>query len=1251
MFKSRSFSKAYAAAGFLAIVLATGIAEAQGTSSVRGVATDASGAAVPEAVVTATQEQTNTSRQALTDPSGSFSLLQLPPGPYVLKIERQGFRVTTRRVTLQVNTPLTVDFKLEVGAVSETVSVTGEAPSINTVDATIGNPFTETQVRGLPLETRNIVKLLSIQPGVTPEGEVLGARRDQNNVTLDGVDINDNQTGGVGAVTGQAANGSNSNGIPREDGFNAVLPVPLDSVQEFRVTVAGQGANFGRSSGGQVALITKSGSNQFHGSAYEFHRNTVTSSNNWFNNRAGNKREPLVRNQFGASLGGRIVRDRVFFFGNFEQRIDASGTLQRRTVPTETMRQGILRFRQSDGTIGQLSPAEVAAVDPLKLGYSSAMRTILNSYPTGNDPAGGADRGLNFTGFVFNAPFRQDDKAYVAKMDFNFDKAGKHTASVRGTLADRVQDVVLAQFPGQSPASKRLDNSKGFGSRYTAVLKPTLINVFSFGFTRLGLEQSGTVGNALAFDSISDQLNYATGARGFIRHTPSTNIANDLTWTKGKHTLNGGIDFRLVSNDRNSFVNSYASYSFSRSTLRGLGSDITDPINAFIQQRSGNANLRLSEAANVTRAMGGLLGLINQYGVTYNFERDGKAVALGQPVARNFGAKEYEFYLQDSWKTLPSLTLTLGLRYSNYAVPYEKNGVQVGPTIGLDQFFAERVGAAQAGISNATLPNASLTYALNGPVNGKPSWYRRDNNNFSPRFGFAWSPVGDSKLTSAFGKGGVLRGGVAMLYDRYGNDMIVEFDRTGSPGLTRQVTQPRNTNFSDSVRYPNLPPLGAAGTAAFPQTPGTILGGFDSGVGISPDLVAPYSFVMNLNYARPVPGGMTIEVGYMGRLMRKTLLQSDYFQPLTRFKDPQSGTTWADAAGQLRRLYDQGLTPAQVKANPNLVPKVAFFENMFPGLAGLFLPGGSSSANWFDLAYNQYEGSELDALNDVDRERSYGPNCLSRLGCNTFFALQNAGLRSWINGGNGSFNGGTLSLRRPLSRGFSFDLNYTFSHAIDVTSAPESGSGNGGAVVQDAFDISAFRGSSDFDIRHNITANTVVQMPFGKGRRFFNSAPGVLNQVIGGWEMSMIGRYRSALPTVINHGAVWPTNYLNSGNAILALGATNPQAGLGYDQTGAPSIFRNTTAVDSFVAQYPGRTGTRAIARLAPMTNFDLGLFKRFFLPFEGHTLQFRAEAFNAFNNVNFFDPSLRVDTPSTFGQFRRAMPARVMQFALRYEF
>ena len=373
---------------FCAVILvslaATAHAGAQSTTSLRGSVADSAGAMVAGSVVTITNPKTGFTRQTGSDGAGQYQFPQIAPGLYDVKVEQAGFRVAVQSgIELLVNTPATLNFKLEIGNVSDTVNVVAEASSLNTVDASVGNPFSELQVSQLPLQTRNVVELLSLQPGVTSTGEVLGAKRDQNNITLDGVDANDNQNSGIANATG-VLNGSNGNGQPNPAGFNAALPVPLDSVREFRVTVGGEGANLGRSSGGQVTLITKSGSNGFHGSAYEFNRNTATAANDWFSNQAGIARQALVRNQFGASLGGRFIKDRVFFFANFEDRIDASAQSQTRTVPSDTMRQGILRFQTVGGQIQTLSPAQVTALDPLGLGPNSTVLGILSKYPVGN---------------------------------------------------------------------------------------------------------------------------------------------------------------------------------------------------------------------------------------------------------------------------------------------------------------------------------------------------------------------------------------------------------------------------------------------------------------------------------------------------------------------------------------------------------------------------------------------------------------------------------------------------------------------------------------------------------------------------------------------------------------------------------------------------------------------------------------------------------------------------------------------------
>lgn len=1211
--------------------------------------TDAQHAAIPQAVVTLSDDATGSARKVLADETGTYQFAQVPPGLYSLKVESPGFTVLVKsNVRLEVNNPATLDCMLEVGTVGSTVNVEASVESINTVDASLGNAFSEKQIRELPLQTRNVVELLSIQPGVTQTGEVLGARRDQNNVTLDGVDVNNNQNSGITTAGG---NGSNTGNL-RTGGFNSALPIPLDSVQEFRVTVAGQGANQGRSSGGQVSLVTKSGTNELHGSLYEYNRNTALTANDWFNNRSSLKRTALVRNQFGVSVGGPVLKNRVFFFGNWERRIDASAQSVTRTLPSESLKQGILTFRASDGSTQTLSPAEIASLDPLKIGYSSAMKTVLNSYPVGNDPTLGVDRGLNFSGLRFNTPYKQDDSVYVAKMDFNIDQARNHTVSLRGTLADLAQDSTVAQFPGQAPASVMLDNSRGLAAMHTWVVKPSLINVATVGYTRQGIRQSGALGDSLSFDSISSPTNFT---RPSARITPTTNIADDITWTKGQHTVTTGINFRFIRNARTSYSNSFASYSFSRNTLLGLGGDLTSIVQTYIQQRSGNSALRLSDATSVQRAFGNLLGLINQYSVTYQFDRSGKAIPLGSAAQREFAMNEYEGYVQDSWRARRDLTLTFGLRYSNSSVPYETQGIEVATTYPLNQYFADRVAASAAGTPNNQIANAALTYDLAGAANGRPGWYGRDNNNFGPRVAFAYSPEKQDGLMSHFlGRGSVLRGGFGLLYDRYGSDMIVNLDSGGSPGLASSMTQPNNTNFSTAARYngvSSLPALPVAPQGGFPFTPPTITGGFDSGVAISPDLIAPRSMVVNLSYGKELPGGMSLEIGYAGRFSRDSLLQADINQALTQFKDPASGKTWAQAAGEVRQYLDAGVTPAMVKANPSLIRPVAFFENMFPALTNLYLPG-SATANYFDVVYNQNAGSDLDGLNQLDRVRTDTrfPNCITRTGCNTFFPLQKAGTQTWVNWGYGNYNAAVLSVRKRFSKGYSFDFNYTWAHSIDNSSGAEGGAGTSGAILQDAFNPDAFRGSSDFDIRHNITMNALAELPFGRNKAFLSGIPGWTNQIVGGWQVMLIGRYNTGLPSTISNGGVYSTNYLNSSLAIRKAGADVRQS-IGYNQNGNPSLFANTDAVNGFVSQYPGGTGAREIVRLPGLTNFDLSVGKNFTTPWEGHRVQFRAEAFNAFNLVNFYNPTLSLSTPSRFGEFAAARPARVLQLSLRYEF
>jgi hypothetical protein len=345
-----------AALRVLTFLAAAAIAFSQSFTSIDGRVTDPSGAAISGAAVELTNVDTGLKRSTVAEGTGLFSFAQVAPGKYSLSVKAPGFSVkTVGNLQLLVNTPVTVAVTLEVGAVTETVAVTSEAIQVNTTDASLGNAIGTLPISELPFEARNPAGLLALQPGVTYfgalsnyggttsttdrlSGSVNGSKPDQNNITLDGVDINNHNT---------------------RTPLIGVLRVTLDSTQEFRTTTQNPTADQGYGSGAQIALVTKSGTNAIHGSLYEYMRNTLTSANSFFLNRSGIERQKLIRNTFGVSLGGPIKKNRLFYFVNYEGRRDASDASAVRTVPTASFRQGIVQYLNKSGGVSSLTPAGI----------------------------------------------------------------------------------------------------------------------------------------------------------------------------------------------------------------------------------------------------------------------------------------------------------------------------------------------------------------------------------------------------------------------------------------------------------------------------------------------------------------------------------------------------------------------------------------------------------------------------------------------------------------------------------------------------------------------------------------------------------------------------------------------------------------------------------------------------------------------------------------------------------------------------
>src|SRR5258706_8625358 len=410
------------------MLLAASMAWTQATTSLRGTVTDPDGKAVTGANVVLANPESRTERTVTTGNQGEYQFLLVPSGSYTLTVKAAGFRGYEQRdLVLLVNTPATANVQLKVGAATEILTVTSEAPAINLVDASLGNSFNETQVQDIPLEGRNVPDLLSLQAGVsytgnrigdkdqdTRNGAVNGARSDQSNVTLDNVDVNDQ-----------------SNGYA----FTSVLPVTQDSVQEFRVTTTNYAADQGQGSGAQVALVTRSGTNAFHGALYEDLRNTITSANDYLvkqselNIGLPNKPLQLNRNIFGAAVGGPIQKDRLFSFANYEGSRQREEQRAERVIPTPTLCQGIFQYVNGDNT-GTTSwgPAQLQLLDPKGIGIDPAMLDLTGhtgyldrTFCTGQTPTNDLSAGdqLNYAGYVFRAPTKLDYDAFIGRLDYH----------------------------------------------------------------------------------------------------------------------------------------------------------------------------------------------------------------------------------------------------------------------------------------------------------------------------------------------------------------------------------------------------------------------------------------------------------------------------------------------------------------------------------------------------------------------------------------------------------------------------------------------------------------------------------------------------------------------------------------------------------------------------------------------------------------------------------------------------------------
>ncbi len=1312
-----------------------------GTTSLHGKVLDSTRAVIAGAGVTIANQSQAFIRQATTPSTGEFEFLALPPGTYLLTVERAGFkRYEQRNLQLLVNQPASVNIVLEVGAPTTQIEVSGEAPALNTEDATLGIAFGENQVKELPLEGRNVPDLLTLQPGVaytgnradtslddTRSGAVNGARSDQGNISVDG--IRANQEGG--------------------QAFQSVLPVTLDSVQEFRVTTSNANADEGGTSGAQVALVTKSGTNSIHGSVYEYLRNTYTNANDYFNKLTQlttctlanpddcNTPPKLIRNIFGASIGGPIKKDRLFLFMNYEGTRRAEQTVSSgEEVPSLAMRDGVLQYLCTLNKNGSLNTAQcpggsgfavqgksgkmytpapgynalgfkqLQQLDPNHIGPDPTAMAYFQTLPLPNSNVTGD--GYNYQGFVFAAPTSETQNVYIARADYNLTQDGKQRLSLIGASRDDSSDACggcQPYFPGQPPQGQTVYHNKGLIVGYSAVIHPNLMSNFHYGFVR---ESFGTLGNSYQPWVIFNFSQSITRTQNYQR--PMHNFSEDLSWIHGKHTVQFGGYLLFMREPRLNYTSSFDSGSTNSSFTTTSGfADKNSPLNPAT---NGYPGVDPSFAVSYDYPITDLLGIVTQATTVFNYNRQLQLLPANSAISRRFAQDSYEPYVQDIWKATPNLTLTAGLRYSLFSPIWETSGLQVCPSPSLGQWFNTRAADGANGIPSNQDPPLSVNWC--GPANGKKGYWNWDFGNVGPHFAFAWAPnKTEGFLSKILGNGNKssIRGGFGIVYDRFGQGIVDEFSGN-SFGLTTSLTNPilpltslpRLTNVNvipTSLLQPN------PGAPSFPEVIPTMqsLGGSDFGDSLDTSLKTPYSYTADFSVERDLGKGFTLDLAYVGRFSHRLLSSQDVAQPLD-LRDKKSGLDYFSAIQPLAKLYElQGVTDATFSNSMVSPAVVQYWNDMIqkPINGGSYALGaqtGGCGQNFpasttnpvlavFDL-FCGVAGVETTALQALDvpfvsgfgnggiPDATGNPNCGQKGaplcqyyptgGPNSFYNPQYTSLFTLRSIGFSNYNALQATLRRQMSHGIQFDFNYTYSKSIDLCSDAErlGNSGalnfNGGCQMFNAWQPYLFRAVSDFDTTHQLNANWIVDLPVGRGRPFATTINRAMDAVIGGWQLSGLFRWTSGFPyTIYNNPADYPTDWYWEGAAMPTV--SHLKTGAFHQADGNVNIFPDAaTAEASFDPALPGQVGVRNFVRGDGFFGVDLGLSKRWNMPWnEKHTLALRWEVFNITNSTRFdfndqnsasaSESNNSIAVPN-FGNYTHLMTnPRVMQFALRYEF
>jgi hypothetical protein len=1291
-----------------AVMAAAGTAAyAQGgaTSSLSGTVTDASGAVIPGADVKAKNNATGAESTAVSSESGTFTIPSLNAGTYTVSVSLMGFKsVVLNDVVLNAGVPASVKAVMEVGNLEETVIVQGGSEIIQTQTATVATTLGLNQISRLPLTSRNALEFVVNLPGTnTPGGQrdstINGLPQSAINITLDGMNIQDNY-------------------LKTTDGFFARLSPRLDAVEEVTVTTAANGAESAGQGAVQIRFTTRSGSNNLRGSSYYYLRHDALNANSWFNNRdlppgPGGKapKNELRQHQPGTRVGGPIVipglydgHDKAFFFVNYEEnRAPSKGTLNR-TIVSPQAQAGVFRYTVSGETrtVNLLDLAQrtgqIATLDPL---VTKLLQDIRNSTASGgsvsdlNDP--------NLQRYTWQTPVRNYTPAPTVRIDYNLTQKHRLTGSFNYQHINSNPDTTNSaqrSFPGFPIFGSQQSTRYTTSEMLRSTLSPSMVNEF----------RAGATGGATYFSPertenpqwwdpgqpVADQggFHLAISAAGItnagIAPTPTAreastkNVENKLTWIKGTHSFAFGGAF------------TQADLWFQSQMLRpqiNFGIADGDPADAIFS----TTNFPGSSTAqrNAARAIYSVLvGRVSSITRNARFEdAAGEYVLLGRSMERA-RMREWGFFAEDSWRMRPNLTMTYGLRYELQQ-----------PYFPLTDAYSTATIADVCGISGVN-PTTGCNVFQPGVLTGqRPTFqqfrkgtraYNTDTNNLAPSLQVSWVPAArDGLFGKILGKDGdtVLRAGYALAFERPG---MVDFRDvfTTNPGVALSVNRDTATNTLNQdgrglpvlLRQPDRlgPPNNVPRTINYPFTE-AITG--DMNV-FDPNLQVPYSQSWTASIGRKITKDIGVDVRYVGTRHLQGWIEYNYNEAnivengfLDEFGRAMRNLQADVATGTCGAMGQRSCSFAFRGPGTGTFPLPIYLAYL-NGSRDVNNPAAYSGTSWTSSNFtdplalrnpNPFTPAGTGSSSGLEGSATRRANA-ARVGLAENFFRANPHLQGGVfltgNGGYTRYDSMQIEVRKRLTHGFQFDANYTFGNSYETSRF---------SLRRPRF--KTLQTGSEGGVTHAVKANWLLELPFGRGRRFFSNAGGALDRLVGGWELNGIMRIQSGrmldfgnvrlvgmtaddlrkslkiqdyAVTGINPNApvaryLMPKDIVENTWRAFNVSATHPS---GYADGNVPTGRYLAPANDINcieVAPGSGDCGVRSLVITGPLySRFDLSAVKK--VQLVGRTnFEFRAEMLNAFNHPNFtpvISTSTNADNYRITGVQENS--ARIIQLVMR---